>query len=370
MNKWTMVAVAAALAVACGCGKKGEKKQLAPQEADPGQVVIWVDGAGITQGELQADVTRLSRGIPPGLTEEQMQQLRIRVINQAIDGLITRQLIKGAYERSGIVIPQEDVDKAKEALFRRTEELASRLADSNLNVPQLENNLKLDIFRNMMVKDELDKAVADITDATAREFYDANIQIFTKPAGRMASEIFVKVSPEATDEERAAAREKAEQVRRALNEGASFAALAAEVSDAPSRQMGGQLGIVIPGQRVEFIEKAVYGQEVGVLGEVLEHPDGYRVIKVTSVEEEEVLPFETVREQILAQLRLQVQHRLGAEYVAKLRDEANIRFDGGLSELNKQLEARRAAENGEGAESPEAPAPEGAEAPETAEPAE
>lgn len=355
MKKWMVLAMAAALAVASGCGKKGDKKQLAPQDADPGQVVIWVDGAGITQGELQADVSRLSRGIPPGLTEEQLQQLRIRVINQAIDGLITRQLIKGAYERSGIVIPQEEVDKAKEALFRRTEELASRLADSNINVPQLENNLKLDIFRNMMVKDELDKAVADITDATAKSFYDENIQMFTKPAGRMASEIFVKVPPEATDEERAAAKEKAEQVRRALKEGASFAALAAEVSDAPSRQMGGQLGIVIPGQRVEFIEKAVYGQEVGALGEVLEHPDGYRVIKVTSIEEEKVLPFETVADQIKAQLRLQVQHRLGAEYVAKLRDEANIRFDGGLSELNKQLEARRAAEAGGAEEAPEAP---------------
>ena len=356
MKNWTTIVFAVALAaVVAGCGNKDQKKKLSPSSLDPNEVVIWVDGAGITQGELQADVTRLSRGIPPGLPPEQLAQLRLRVVNQAIDGVITRQLIKGAYERSGVVIPQEEVDRAKDTIFRRTEELASRLADSNLNVAQLEDNLKLDIFRNMMVKDELEAALTDITEASARKFYDENIKMFTKPAGRMASEIFVKVAPEATDEERAAAKEKAEQVRRALKEGASFAALAAEVSDAPSRQMGGQLGIVIPGQRVEFIEKAVYGQEVGELGEVLEHPDGYRVIKVTSVEDEEVLPFETVRDQILAQLRLQVQHRLGAEYVDKLREQANIRFAGGLSELNAQLEQRKAAAEA-------ADAPEGAEA--------
>ena len=346
----SMVTVLLALMVAA-CGKKAEKKQLAPTEADPGQIVIWVDHAGISQGELQAEITRLARGIPPNLTEEQLAQIRVRILDQAINELITRQLIRSAYENSGVVIPQEEVEKAKEAIFRRTEELASRLADSNLNVAQLDNNLKLDIFRNMMVKDELEEAMKDVTVESAREFYDANIPTFTKPSGRMASEIFVKVAPDATEEERNAAREKAQQVRRALAEGASFAALAAEVSDAPSRQMGGQLGIVIPGRRPEFIEEAVYGQEVGVLGDVLEHPDGFRVIKVTSIEEEEVLPFETVRDQILAQLRLQVQRRLGAEYVARLRDQANIRFDGGLSELNKQLDERRAAaKDAEGAE--------------------
>lgn len=354
-NRILAIGLLAALALAAaGCGKKTEKKVLTPGDIDPSSVVIWVDGAGITHGMLRADMARLARGVPPNLPEEQMQRINTQILLRAIDDLVVRQLIRGEYERSGVAIPQDDVEAAKKSMFRTPEELASRLADSNMTVAQLEDNLKLDIFRNMMVKDALAEETAKLDDNSAREYYDANIQMFTKPAGRMASHIFVRVPADADDEAKAAARTKAEQVRRSLLEGADFASLAVEVSDAPDRAMGGQLGIVVEGAKrlAEPIETAVYAQPVGEIGEIVESPAGFHVIKVTSIEEEEVLPFDTVKGQILAQLRLQIQHRLGAEFVAKLRDRANIRFDGALESLNRPAQpegeaAEGAAEGGE-----------------------
>jgi len=347
--------LAALALLAAGCGKKADKKVLTPGAIDPSSVVIWVDGAGITHGALQAEVARLHRGVPPNLPEEQQKTVNMRILGRAIDGLIQRQLIRGEYERSGVAIPQDNVESAKQGIFRTPEELARRLADNNMTVAQLEDSLRLDIFRNMMVKDDLEAELAKLDETSAREYYDANLSVFTKPAGRMASHIFVRVAPDADDEARAAAKTKAEQVRRSLVEGVDFATLAQEVSDSPDRALGGQLGIVVEGagRLPEAIEQAVYAQPVGEIGDVVEGPAGYHVIKVTSVEEEEVLPFDTVKDQILAQLRLQIQHRLGAEYVEKLHKRAAIRFEGILEDLNRPAQP-------EGDAAPADAAPEGA----------
>jgi parvulin-like peptidyl-prolyl isomerase len=348
------LAAALALAFAVGCGKKKAEQTLTPGAIDSSQVVIWVDDAGITHGEVMAEVARMSRGLPPNLDEEQLNKARLRILSKAIDDLVLRQLIRGEYGRSGVAIPQDDVDAARNSMFRSPEDLATRLADSHMTVQQLDDNLRLDIFRNLMVKDALAEEVAKLDENSAKEYYDANIQMFTKPAGRMASHIFIRVPEGADDEAREAARAKAETARRAAAEGADFASLAVEVSDAPDRVMGGQFGIVTPGRLIPELQGAVDSQEVGVVGPVVETKDGYHVILVTSIEEEEVLPFETVKEQILRQLRLQIQHRLGSEFVAKLRDKATIKFDGVFSSLNGDATPEGAAE-GEGVAEEAAP---------------
>ena len=354
MLKWTTALLAAALLAGAGCGKKEAAKTLQPGAVDAGQVVIWVDDASITHGQVMAEVMRMSRGIPQDMPAEQLEQVRLRILSRAIDDLIVRQLIRGEYARSGMVIPQDDVDAARNSMFRSPEDLASRLADSHLTVAQLDENLKLDIFRNNMVKDALEAEAAGLDEAKAKEYYDENIQMFTKPAGRMASHVFIKVPQDAPEEVREAARTKAENARRAAAEGADFASLAVEVSDAPDRALGGQFGIVTPGRLIPELQTAVESQEVGEIGPVVETPDGYHVIKVTSIAEEEVLPFDMVKDQILRQLRLQIQHRLGTEFVAKLRERATIRFDGVFASLNDQQKAADEASDGAAAEEPAA----------------
>jgi peptidyl-prolyl cis-trans isomerase C len=85
----------------------------------------------------------------------------------------------------------------------------------------------------------------------------------------------------AADADAAAAKAKIDAIRTRLLAGEDFATLAAENSDCPSGQRGGDLGSFGKGMMVPEFEKAAYEQEVGVIGEVVKTNFGYHIVKVT-----------------------------------------------------------------------------------------
>ena len=337
-----------------GCGKE-KGAVVVPNLADDSQIVIWVGDTGIPQGMLRAEIGRLERGIPPHLQEDALRAVRMQVLDRAIENIVMRALVKTAYDRSGMVIAQEEVDQAKQAIFgnmKNDEALAIMLAENNMTIPQLEDNLKLDIFRNRTLQDKIDAAKDAVTEETAKAYYDEHLdREFTMPEGRMVSHILIRVPQDATDEVRAEAKKKAEDVRKALLEGGDFASLARAVSECPSAQRGGDLGLM-PAERKDDgpFNQAAFAQPVGEIGEVVESPIGYHVIKVTEEVERKVFPFEDVKERLLAALKLQAQRAVGQEYVAQLKEEIGVRFDGPLAELNKPAPAADAQLEAEDAE--------------------
>ena len=63
--------------------------------------------------------------------------------------------------------------------------------------------------------------------------------------------------------------------------GADFAKLAAEHSQCPSGQKGGELGTFGRGQMVGPFEEAAFGMQVGQTSGVVETPFGYHIIQRT-----------------------------------------------------------------------------------------
>lgn len=350
MTRTTKLAVAAcavAAAVLAGCGKE-KGAVVVPNVADDSQIVIWVGDTGIPQGLLRAEIGRLEKGLPPNLGEDALKAVRMQVLERAIDNIVMRTLVKTAYDRSGMVISQEEVNQAKTAIFgnmKNDEALAIMLAENNMTIPQLEDNLKLDIFRNRTLKDKIDAAKDAVTEETAKAYYDEHAdREFTMPEGRMVSHILIRVAPDATEEAKAEARKKAEDVRTALLEGGDFASLARAVSECPSAPRGGDLGLLPTERKGDGpFDEAVFSQSVGEIGEVVESPAGFHVIKVTEEVQRRVFPFEEVKDRLLTSLKLQAQRAVGLEYVAKLREEIGVRFDGMLSDLNQSEPAQGAA---------------------------
>lgn len=347
MTRLAVAACAVAVAVLAGCGKE-KGAVVVPNAMDDSQIVIWVGDTGIPQGALRAEIGRLERGIPPHLSEDALKGVRLQVLRRAIDNIVMRTLVKTAYDRSGMVISQEEVDTAKNAIFgnmKNDEALAILLAENNMTIPQLEESLKLDIFRNRTLRDKIDAAMAAVTEETAKAYYDERLEReFTMPEGRMVSHILIRVAPDATEEARAEAKKKAEDVRKALLEGSDFASLARAVSECPSAQRGGDLGLIPTERKGDGpFDEAAFSQPVGEIGEVVESPVGFHVIKVTEEVQRTTLTYDEVKDQILNALKMQAQRAVGAEYVSQLKEEIGVRFDGALADLNKSAPAEGAA---------------------------
>ena len=72
------------------------------------------------------------------------------------------------------------------------------------------------------------------------------------------------------------------QLKERIEAGEDFAVLAAENSDCPSSQNGGDLGSFGRGQMVPAFETAAFGMEVGATSDVVETDFGYHLIKRTA----------------------------------------------------------------------------------------
>ena len=121
--------------------------------------------------------------------------------------------------------------------------------------------------------------------------YEANRHNYTDlEPQRRAEHILVRVSREADDSIREAARNRAENYRQRALAGEDFSALAREVSDdTASAQRGGDLGFNPRGRMVREFDEAMFGLEnIGELSEVVETNFGYHVIKLTGVREGDV----------------------------------------------------------------------------------
>ena len=354
-TKLAVAACAVAAAVLAGCGKE-KGAVVVPNAGDDSQNVIWVGETGIPQGMLRAEIGRLEKNVPPNLDGDALKTVRMQLLDRAIENIVMRALVKTAYDRSGMVIAREEIDTAKQAIFgnmKNDEALAIMLAENNMTIPQLEDNLKLDIFRNRTLKDKIDAAVAAVTEEDAKAYYDERVdQEFTRPEGRMVSHILIRVAPDATEEAKAEAKKKAEDVRKALLEGGDFESLARAVSECPSAARGGALGLLPKGRDEGAFGEAAFSQPIGEIGEVVESPIGFHVIKATEEVERLVMPFDEVKDRLLAALKMQAQRAVGQEYVEQLKEEIGVRFDGPLSALNQPAPSGEEALEAEEAEEP------------------
>ena len=80
---------------------------------------------------------------------------------------------------------------------------------------------------------------------------------------------------------KAEAEQQIQQILGQLQQGASFADLAKQHSDCPSKSKGGDLGSFGRGQMVGPFEDAAFGLQVGSMSGVVETPFGYHIIQRT-----------------------------------------------------------------------------------------
>lgn len=358
MKRHWLIAFALLLALGMTACKEKAAKVVKPedQEWSNKDTVIWVDESGISLGELRAEMHRQLLHMPPGLSEEQTQAYQARCTQISIENLVVRRLLERELDRSGILISQNEVEEAKKVLENGLGEgrtLTMLIAEVNLPMDVLEANLRLDLFKNKVLSNEFETAWAEITDDYAKNYYDEHPDEFKQPEGRYASHILIRVPQDADDMARMKARNKAEEVRKALLEGADFAQLAATTSECASRTRGGDLGFIPRGREAPAFEEAVYSQPIGQIGAVVESPVGYHVIMVTREQEERMVPFDEVRQTLINGLKRRAQQKLIAEYIEGLREKSLIRFVGPLAPQEKPAEETPAEDGAESAEAAE-----------------
>ena len=155
------------------------------------------------------------------------------------------------------------------------------------------------------------EASVPVTEEQLRAMFEERKSSLFQPEQRAAAHILVAVPKDADEQTVEAARKRALEIRRRIEQGEAFAALAREVSDdAASAAQGGDIGTVAPGSRDLEFELALAELAEGEVSQPVRTPEGFEIVKLVERTPAHRPGFADVREQLAADYRRQQAEEL------------------------------------------------------------
>ena len=177
--------------------------------------------------------------------------------------------------------------------------------DANQGVFQVPDEVKLEYL--VLTPDSLIGQIT-VDPAEVKKQYDDNVKQYTKAEERQASHILIAVKPDATDADKAAAKQKAEALAASARKTpAKFAELAKQNSQDPgSAGQGGDLGsFARDGSMVKPFEDAVFSGKQGDIVGPVQTDFGWHIIRITAVKPGKTQSLDEAKPQIEQDLKRQ-----------------------------------------------------------------
>jgi peptidyl-prolyl cis-trans isomerase D len=203
---------------------------------------------------------------------------------------------------------------------------------------------------DLEVPEEAAKALLQKDPERVRKAYEQRRSEFDRPEQARLRHILARFEP-ADEAAKAAAKQRIDAIRERIQGGADFADVAIEVSEDPAtKQQGGDLGWIRRGGVVKPLEDAAFAQAPGALGEVIETPQGFHLVRVEERQSARVVPFEEAQEQIAGDLArvdasaaaARAQAEAFAKAVSEGQNLVDLARDKGLPILRPEALHRRA----------------------------
>lgn len=282
------------------------------------QNIVKVGNIMVTQQDVDNEVqTRLPMQVSfhGGIKPEKLAEIKEASLADVVDR---------AYKVNYAIAEEIPVDATE--LEKRWTEISERFAKAkNPEDPalqQLRTSMKASLYRELLATAAEKVAVEDkitVTEEDVKAYYAENKERFFRPKRFKASHIFVKISPNANDEELAAFEQRAKDLLKRAQSGEDFYNLAYYESDDRSRYVGGSLGYFHAGQTVKGFDDAIQKMKPGELAGPVRTLFGYHIIRLDELEEARQLEYDEVSEKIRNSLVEEQREALYGAWMADLK---------------------------------------------------
>jgi len=270
-------------------------------------------------------LVRINEEIPGGAQ-------RSAAISQAyknvLDRMVDEELEQRAANRSKIVVDAHEVDEAIARIASQNsisvDQLVNEALRSGLDRRQYRQEIRRQVLEakllNLRVQGRIRVSEEDVRGAYRKIVMDERKKLSVKLAW-----IRFDVPPD----DRAAlklAREKAESVANQARSGASFADLARQHSDdAGTRDKGGQLGAVAPGQLSPNIDQALAALEPGQVSGAIRVGDSLFVLHLLGRQESELPAFDEAKNDLGERVYLEKMAKARRAWLDGLRRSTYVK---------------------------------------------
>ena len=277
------------------------------------RVVAVVNNEVITLSDLQREEALKKRDT-------------VRDDRLVLEDMIDRKLQMAAAKRAGVDVTDKELDDAVADIMKRNSmdmmQFSAALAKEGLTLEQYKEELREQITLSRLFNKYVRSSV-NVDEAEARAFYQNNPKTFSLPEEIRVRRIFLAVPEQATPDQAAAIKEKAQSVYARVQKGEDFIHLVREASQGETASQDGDLGFMQREDALPEIVEAARALKPGESSSPFRCAGGYNIIKLEEVRTP-VKPFEKVKDEIMKTLYEQKLENTYRSWLQALRGDSHI----------------------------------------------
>ena len=249
------------------------------------------------------------------------------VWKEGLEQLVQRQLILEDFKANGGALPESIIeDTIKERMREKLSDrgkLIQELQAEGMTYETYRQHTRDKIIIDYMRAKNVSGEKILISPARIEGFYQTNQTRFeVDEQVKLRVITFNKIGGEADP----AARNRAEEVRKKILEGAKFADMAGVYSEGGQRKEGGLWGWVDRKTLQEDLRDIVFSLKSGECSPVIDAKEGYHLILVEERQPTHVRPLPEVRDEIERELIANARARLEERWLKRIEKKALIRY--------------------------------------------
>lgn len=322
-------------------------------EQKSSDVVARVNGSKITKTYINRILKNEAALLPEEQrTQENLQNLAGRIINQRIDEL----LILDAAKKAKITVSSQEVKKSADSIkknFKTDADFNTYLKKQDLTKAQFDAEVKNNLIRVKYISQEMKKRAFPPEQEELNVFYNAvvskingdklkvegvNEDLVSAAANNLqrvygeqakVRQIFVRYSKDFTKEEKKSADEKIKNLKKELSgKNVNFAQLSEKYSDdAALRQKRGDIGYVSKEDLTPEVAKLIFGLNVGAYNKSpLKTGNGYHFFRVEEKKASMPIEFNDVKQYLSDTIYKQSIQNEYDKMINEMRAAADIKF--------------------------------------------
>jgi peptidyl-prolyl cis-trans isomerase SurA len=270
-------------------------KQAAPTAAKPSsgflppassaahvidEIAVVVNDDIITKNEIAARVrqieARMKQGGAPMPEAADLQR-------QVVEAMIVERAQMQLAKEMGVKVSDQELDRAIGRIAEQQkltlQEMRNQMEKEGMPYASFREEIRNEIIMQRLREHEVDNKI-QISDAEVDTYLAAEQAAAADKVEVNISQILVRIPENASPEQIAARKARADEVARQLRTGADFAKIAATYSDAPDALKGGEIGWRDPNRLPELFSDKLAKLSPGQVTPVIRSNTGFHLIKL------------------------------------------------------------------------------------------
>jgi peptidyl-prolyl cis-trans isomerase SurA len=293
-------------------------------------ITAVVNDAVITYDQVERGIAPLAEMVirqyrnQPQVLEQKLQELR----SKQIEELVERQLILADFKSAGYNLPESFIDDAIREEIRKNfygdrAKLTKTLQAEGLTYETFRQQQRERIIVDYLRNQNISSQKILISPFKIETYYKEHQDEF-----KLGDQVKLRmvVINKAPNEVAGASKKIAEEILRKINEGTSFAEMAAIYSDGSQRAEGGDRGWVDRSYLKKELSDVAFSLKAGERSGVIDLPEACYLIQVDEVRLAHIRPLNEIREDIENTLKAQESARLKKKWIDRLKNKAFVRY--------------------------------------------